>query len=40
VSGLEQQLVQETFTPNWIAPLGPLLDSKPCDGLATMGEMM
>lgn len=40
MGGLEQTLVQETFVSNWIAPLGPLLDPKPCDGLATMGEMM
>jgi hypothetical protein len=25
---------------NWIAPLGPLLDPKPCDRLATIGKMI
>jgi hypothetical protein len=39
MSGLEAPLVQEVFTSNWIAPLGPLLDPKPCDGLATIGEV-
>src|SRR5438067_6698620 len=27
MSGLEQQYVQETFTANWIAPVGPQLDA-------------
>jgi hypothetical protein len=40
MSGREAPLVQLVFASNWIAPLGPLLDPKPCDGLATMGEMM
>lgn len=31
---------QETFASNWIAPLGPQMNSEPCDGLATMDEMM
>jgi hypothetical protein len=40
MSGREQQYVQQVFASNWIEPLGPLLDPKPCDGLATMDEMM
>jgi len=40
MSGLEAPLVQEVFASNWIAPLEPLLDPKPCDRLATMGKMI
>jgi hypothetical protein len=40
MSGREQQYVQQVFDSNWIAPPGPLLNPKPCDGLATLGEPM
>ena len=40
MSGREQGYVQQVFDSNWIAPLGPLLNPKPCDRLATMGKMI